>query len=337
MTEPIGTLSPTNGYEHDPSFTELVYAHYAWWQSTHQHPENGAEATRDYQDVLRRFEKSHGQLIHTYWCSQLESAVALSDTAPKHRWQSHQYEFHRASDWATKSQPAIAGLLHRCDDMAVHAQAVLTGVRQRICLQLVAASAAHLLSVVDGPHDPEEVAQVVELEQKRLDKTEKYYREAANGQAQMAYFGGMAAVAGVVAIVVPLVVGFLHWHSDRNSYVGLTSLLAGAIGAVVSVTQRINHGDFDLDYDVGRSYAFFLGGLRPIIGGAFAVVITYAITAGLLHLPIGAENATPDQRLGLLVVAFVAGFSERWAQDTITTAVPTKPPGGADSGEAATG
>jgi hypothetical protein len=336
VTEPM-TLGPANGTDHQPSFTELVYAHWAWWQATHDHPENGQAATIEYQDVLRRFEQTHGRLIHTYWCSHLESAVALSDTPPKRRWQGHQYGFHRASDWATKSQPAIAAQLHRCDDVAVHAQAVLTGVRQRICLQLVAASAAHLLSVVDGPHDQKEIRQVLSLERKRLDKVEKYYREAANGQAQIMYFAGMATVAGLLALFVPLLIWWQHWHSDRNSYIGLTALLAGSIGAVVSVTQRINHGDFDLDYDVGRGYAFFLGGLRPIIGGTLAVVITYAISAGLLHLPIGSDAATPHERLGLLVVAFVAGFSERWAQDTITTAVPTKPPEGADSGEAATG
>jgi hypothetical protein len=322
VTEPIRTLSPTNGYEHDPSFTELVYAHWAWWQSTHQHPGNGLEATREYQDVLRRFERSHGRLIHSYWCSHLESAVALSDTTPKHRWQSHRYGFHRASDWATKSQPTIAAELHRCDDVAVKAQAVLTGVRQRICLQLVAASAAHLLSVADGPHDPEAVKQVVDMEKARLDKIEKYYRQAANGQAQIAYFAGMAAVAATVALITPLLIWWQNWHT------GLTALVAGAVGALVSVTQRINHGDFDLDYDVGRGYAFFLGGLRPIIGGAFAVVITFAISAGLLHLPLSGNDPTTNQKLGLVVVAFVAGFSERWAQDTITSAVP-KPPGDA--------
>jgi hypothetical protein len=320
MAEPIRTLSPTNGYEHDPSFTELVYAHYAWWQSTHQHPGNGLEATREYQDVLRRFERSHGRLIHSYWCSHLESAVALSDSTPKHRWQSHRYGFHRASDWATKSQPTIAAQLHRCDDVAVKAQAVLTGVRQRICLQLVAASAAHLLSVADGPHPAEAVQQVVDMEKARLDKIEKYYRQAANGQAQIAYFGGMAAVAAVIALITPLLIWWQNWHT------GLTALVAGAVGALVSVTQRINHGDFDLDYDVGRGYAFFLGGLRPIIGGAFAVVITFAISAGLLHLPLSGNDPTTNQKLGLVVVAFVAGFSERWAQDTITSAVP-KPPG----------
>jgi hypothetical protein len=102
----------------------------------------------------------------------------------------------------------------------------------------------------------------------------------------------------------------------------VAALVAGAIGALVSVVQRINSGQFDLDYDVGRPYALFLGGLRPLIGGAFAMVITFAFTGGLLHLPVAENETKPDRRLALLVLSFLAGFSERWAQDTLVAAVP---------------
>ena len=77
-----------------------------------------------------------------------------------------------------------------------------------------------------------------------------------------------------------------------------------------------------LDYDVGRPYALFLGGLRPLIGGAFALAISFAFTGGLLHLPVAAGESSNDRRLALLVVSFLAGFSERWAQDTLAAAVP---------------
>jgi len=112
--------------------------------------------------------------------------------------------------------------------------------------------------------------------------------------------------------------------------------MAGALGAVVSVIQRINAGKFTLDYDVGRPYAMFLGGLRPLIGGAFGMAITFAFDGGLLHIPVAAAASTHDRRLALLVLAFVAGFSERWAQDTLTSVLPAAqrapaPPSGASS------
>ncbi len=307
--------------EHVPTFTELVYAHFAWWRELREEPAGAQAATAAYRDLLRRFEHGRGRVLHAYWCSELESAVALTEAPRSHRWQRRRLGFHRESDWATKQHPLVAAELHRCDELAVRAQEVLTGVRQRICLQLVTASAAHLLSLVDGPtaHGGHADKEILDRERQGLDKVEAFYRQAANGQAQITYFAGMAAVAAVVSLIAGLVLAS-GWKS------GVASLIAGSIGAVVSVIQRINSGDFELEYDVGRPYAFFLGGLRPLIGGALALVLTYAFTGGLLHLPVSSSDPSADERLALIVISFVAGFSERWAQDTLATAVP-KPPG----------
>jgi hypothetical protein len=67
------------------------------------------------------------------------------------------------------------------------------------------------------------------------------------------------------------------------------------------------------------------------------MVITFAFTGGLLHLPVSAGETTDHRRLALLVLAFLAGFSERWAQDTLTSVLPAvqraqAPPGSPSSG-----
>ena len=109
--------------------------------------------------------------------------------------------FHRESDWATQEAPEMADL-HHCDELAVKAKTVLTGVRQVICMQLVMACAAHLLSLVDArvTHDEARNAEALAREQKALAFAEEYYDDAANGQAQVSYFVGMAAVAAVIGI-----------------------------------------------------------------------------------------------------------------------------------------
>ncbi len=61
--------------------------------------------------------------------------------------------------------------------------------------------------------------------------------------------------------------------------------------------------------------------LRPLIGGVFAIAVAFAFDSGILHLPI-AQPDTEQKHLALIVVSFLAGFSERWAQDTLTTALP---------------
>jgi len=321
LVQPLAAADTEARAPYEPSFSELVYAHFAWWSSIRDTDAIHPHHARTYESLRRRFEEHHGRVVHAFWCSHIESAVALTEI-PRHGLHRSQLLFHRESDWATKAHPEIAAELHRCDDLAVRAQTILTGVRRRICLHLVAASAGHLLSLVDSSsgHDPAATAEALRSERAELRKTEAYYKQAANGQAQIAYFFGMALVTALIAATCGLTLAYNGWTA------GVAALIAGACGGVVSVVQRINAGDFDLDYDVGRPYAIFLGGLRPLIGGAFALAITFAFTSGIAHLPISARDPDADERLALLVVSFVAGFSERWAQDTLATATSfTKP------------
>lgn len=323
LIEPVSDVSPVRQVEaqfrgnaaNPPSFTELVYAHHDWWRARQAgRLDPAAEAI--YDAVLGAFQERHGQIVRAYWCGEIESAVALTER--KRRFRAPVFGFHRESDWATKSAPEVAAELHRCDELAVRANAVLTGVRQRICLELVVSCAAHLLSLVDaraGTADATQITAALEYEQAEMKKVKDYYCEAANGQAQLIYFGGISAVTVVIAAFATLWLT-IAWASP------VAALVAGSIGAVVSVIQRINSGSFQLDYDVGGPYAFFLGGLRPLIGGAFGMAITFAFDGGLLHLPVAASETTDDRRLALLVLAFLAGFSERWAQDTLTSILP---------------
>jgi len=336
MTELIQPLSDVGPVRHVPaqprasahpsSFSELVYAHYDWWRSRQAGTPDPAAAAA-YDSARAAFQARHGEIIRAYWCSHVESAVALTERKRLGGLRPPSFGFHRETDWATKNAPDVATQLHRCDELAVRANTVLTGVRQRICLELVVSCATHLLSLVDrrsGSEDEAQAAAALERERVAIDKVESYYCQAANGQAQLVYFGGIATVFLVIAGIATAWLT-ISWAAP------VAALVAGAAGAVVSVMQRINSGKFELEYDVGGPYAFFLGGLRPLIG-AFAMAITFAFDGGLLHLPVAAGESTHDRRLALLVLAFLAGFSERWAQDTLTSIVPpaAKPPAEAD-------
>ena len=327
LIEPMSDVSPVRQVEaksrgivgHLPTFAELVYAHHDWWRSR-QAGKLDPAAEAAYDAVLTAFKAQHGQIIRVYWCSEIESAVALTERKRFRGLRSPVFGFHRESDWATQTAPEVAAELHRCDELAVRANAVLTGVRQRICLELVVSCAAHLLSLVDtragaGAADEARTAAAVDLERAQMKKVKDYYCEAANGQAQLIYFGGIATVMVVIAAICTLWLS-LTWATP------IAALIAGAIGAVVSVVQRINSGSFELEYDVGGPYIFFLGGLRPLIGGAFAVAVSFAFDGGLLHAPVAAGESTDHRHLAVLVISFLAGFSERFAQDTLTAALP---------------
>jgi hypothetical protein len=315
-----GSVGPDNGATGGVvggcTFTELVYAHHGWRTSPAESRQGRAEEL--YRQTLHRFESTHGGVVRSYWCSHIESGVALTEK-PRRFPRRPQIVFHRESDWATKRAPEIAAELHRLDELAIRARAVLSGVREAICLHLVAAAAAHLLSLADeaaAPEHPRALDRSLAEESREIDEIEEYYNEAANGQAQIVYVGGMVAIAVLISVLGGLVLLLHH----KTFQITVVALIAGAIGAVISVIQRITNQSFQVDYDIGRPYAFFLGGLRPLIGGAFAIAITFIFDSGILHLPT--KNNLHDEHMALVVVGFLAGFSERWAQDTLATALP---------------
>jgi hypothetical protein len=94
-------------------------------------------------------------------------------------------------------------------------------------------------------------------------------------------------------------------------------LVAGALGAVVSVIARVNSGSFSLDSDIARGYTLFLGSLRPWIGSIFGLLIYFAVTSNFVQIFKVPTDET-DAFYFFCVLAFGAGFSERWAQDTLT-------------------
>ena len=315
--ETVTVVGQPTSDEHAVSFSELVYAHFDWWRDR-QAAGPDRTTTRAYDATRAAFERRHGEIVSAYWCSQVESAVALTEKKRRPAWRGPAWGFHREIDWATQNSPVVAAELHRCDELAVRANTVLTGVRQRICMQLVVACAAHLLSLIDagaGKTDEATTSAALNQERAAIKKAEAYYREAASGQAQMVYFGGMAAVTLILSIVATIWLA-IEWATP------MAALIAGAVGAVVSVIQRITSGHFALETDVG-GYPFFLGGLRPLIGGAFAMAISFAFVGGLLHLPVAANESSVNRHLALLTLGFIAGFSERWAQDTLTSILPT--------------
>jgi hypothetical protein len=327
MTPPAAT--PREGSEHRVTFPDLVRIHYRWRAIVSARSDASAAereaADAEYHAALATFEDEHGQLVSAYWCADFESAVALTAGKPSPRWLRRALsvapKFHRVSDWATKDDPEIAHLLHQCDELAIRSTEVLRGRARRICIQLVMTSACHLLSLVDARRiktSPEAHRAAVDAERRGLADVADDYRQAANGDAQLIYFGGMAVgVAALVLLYVGGGAGVLRVEQDVQDATIVGCLVAGALGAVVSVIARVNSGSFDLDADVARGYTLFLGALRPVIGSIFGVLTYFAVTSGFVELfKIPPEGI--KQFYFLCVIAFGAGFSERWAQDTLT-------------------
>jgi hypothetical protein len=102
----------------------------------------------------------------------------------------------------------------------------------------------------------------------------------------------------------------------------LLAALAGAVGSAVSIMVRLN--DFArLPFRRSDAHLLFLTGLfKPVIGMAFGVFVYAALQSGLIPVklpeqPSGGMDRAP---FFFLVVAFLSGFSERFAGDIASSA-----------------
>ena len=155
-------------------------------------------------------------------------------------------------------------------------------------------------------------------------------RRMAQRQGQLDYFWGMVGGAFLLALVIagvqflPALIpsAGLGWMATQLAVdPTLTPLLwlcpvIGGIGALVSVMQRMGSGTFALRDRAGAGALRRVGAFRPLIGAVFASVIVTILITGMVPVQLHA-SAEQNRILLYCVVAFFAGFSERWAQDML--------------------
>jgi hypothetical protein len=159
-----------------------------------------------------------------------------------------------------------------------------------------------------------ECENLAETTRAHLKEIEKYYRKAAARSGQIVYVGGV--LLGMVPMVV---LAFLAWllianAKDFNSPagIGLLCFSAGGVGAMVSVMSRMSTGRVQLDWEFGKDTLRTLGALRPFVGAVFGLITFLALKSGIVNLTAGDGSS-----YYYIVFAFVAGFSERFAQDML--------------------
>lgn len=141
-------------------------------------------------------------------------------------------------------------------------------------------------------------------------------------------------VRGMTAFLVLLVAAlalFYGWVVDTQTYARVAQLdilpdralvvgLAGAMGAVVSLLSRCVPPIGDRSRDT-RLHAVMNGFIRPGVGwlsGIFAYLVAGSglVSTSLLPPPVvDGAHLTPAEWAAFVVLAFVAGFSERWVSD----------------------
>jgi hypothetical protein len=261
-------------------------------------------------------------------------------------WREQRAEHHRAMQAASSSaihlepvlgQPAdwkAKEMLFRCMDLHYRALQYLTPKPRKICMRMIFGIVVALLGTLDVPPGigrgrpfSTNLAAVQSLEAE-LEQARRYYDRSAQRQAQVEYFTGM--VAGLVLLLVSLILlGQVAGAHLLNEPL-LAAPLAGGAGAVVSVMTRMTRDQLSLNYESGLTTIRLLGLIRPLLGALFGGALYLLLAGGLLTV---AQTPADETKLIYFYtgIAFLAGFSERWAQDVVTGKSPVQSSGSTGS------
>lgn len=350
-----GSLAEGNGAGSAPgehvSFSDVARAHFQWDVAT-----EGAkrtEAREDFHAKLSKFERQSGVVIvDAYWCQREASAVALAraeaqgEHRPGHarrflrRDETPDFRLYRVTDWVTGDMRKLADLLHDCDVLAIKAIWGLDGIQRAVVMQWLLSVEAHILGFLETDwRRAERATQRQEQSAPELDRLyrrvlaelnqiESYYQEAGMKHARLRYVQGMlllglpaVVVAALVFGVVFQVFGLMDFY-DESVRTFFACMAAGAIGAIMSVLVRMRRdGGFVVDHELGAAGVMQLGAYRPLIGAVFGIVISLLVQTFLV--PIDSNELSFEL---FVVVAFLAGFSERWAKVVLGGAMRTVHP-----------
>ena len=325
-----GSPPATNGNgTSDVSFPELVRAHHLREKSTD--PATG----ETFKQKLDDFQAASGQIVDAYWCREHASAVVLTrKEIPQHglfrRAPQVEYRLHRVSDWVfdQNQNHAIADLLHDSDILAIKAAHSLEGVSLPVVMQWLFLVDSHLLGFLERYRDEPCHPAVAELfeknERAELIRIEEYYFRAGEKWARMRYVEGMLGFGVVLVLVAALAAAgilALFGALDETEKVRgfYAALAAGGIGAVISVLMRMSgRGSFTIDHELSRREVMLVGAYRPLIGAVSGVIVYFLFQTPLM--PMEQDKLTIPF---YVVVAFLAGFSERWTKVVLSGAMRT--------------
>jgi hypothetical protein len=151
----------------------------------------------------------------------------------------------------------------------------------------------------------------------QITSAEQLFALSATQNAQSTYVNGMLLGSGALAIFCAAGGGLLYLF-EEPAVLGI-AFIGGAIGAVISVMQRLTKGNLELDFrEPGRRVRFF-GAVRPWIGAVFGLVIYALLESELLGFEVSAPNGVGPELAYFGVIGFFAGFNERFAQDVVST------------------
>jgi len=295
----------------EASAHELVKFYYG---TRHEDAEKSRLYREGYPFVHAAFERTHGRILSQFYARHSLRAVLLTDR--------DELEV----VWDGVQDPRLGSLLSEFDALLVRAHRLLKDEDRTLFAKSGFGLASRIFSDVDAADGRETSVPDAAVAGHRatFHRLTTFVEHAALRRARMRYVGGASVGFLLVALTV-----VLSWFTPQYSpgewlrvWLASGAAIGGGLGALLSVVQRLQSGNLEIDYGVGPDIVWWNGVIRPLVGVASSLVILVLIGAGWVPLPVP-EAVDPFD--WFTAIGFFAGFSERWARDTlsITPATPS--------------
>ena len=276
--------------------------------------------------LMDAYRKAHGEIEESFVAQNIDAGAVLLRTKTS-AGDALTVHVRYPPESVALVAPEFEETLWRCSALARKSKQLLRSTNARMVLRLMYSLIVYLLSVLDSQQGAPEAKRTQRIEkalataQEQLDLAQEQYIRSAIWGAQLAYCQGM--IFGLLALLVVLAgIGLLGTSIDETEFSRiLMTLGAGGVGALVSVMHRLTTDRLRLNPTAEHNSLRLLGGFRPVLGGILGLAVYVLISGDLLNISV--PSSSPIRTLYFLAgIAFLAGFSERLAQDTLTRATP---------------
>lgn len=274
----------------------------------------------------REFSKAHKGIEKDYWSKKPWAGCALTGDGYVHAVMNitepelvlYADHIHQLCRNAHRIFGASAHPSEKAEEDLKEAGEMLYSVLTRVIL-----TASVLADEYASPHERDDALAAVRVQWKAVRAS---VEEMIQRQARFEYFQGVG-LGALIAIPSIAVAGWAAVHFGTNQLNepsepgSLTAaIIGGAVGAVISVTQRMTANTLVVDFSAPKKHKIALGMLRPIVGAVFGAVTYFAIVGGLLAVQAKTGKDASVALAFFAIAGFAAGFSERFATDVLDRA-----------------
>jgi hypothetical protein len=293
------------------SFPDVAQAYYRCTDLLEADPKKQTENRPEFEKRIAQFIEGHGAPEQLYWCERARVAGVRTEMG------------YLCTTMMTEDVlgTPVDVLTNKCEALNKRAERELARADWLNWQDTLWVHITGVLSLADLHKQGADTASLVEELEAGITASERLLEERVQRRNRDRYLLGI--LIGTLTLL-PAGAALTFVAMDQLGYpdyppsVLVAAVIFGGLGGSVSVLSRVTYGRFRLDVS-GNVSSFVRGMARPVVGAVFALALFSLTVGGVLPLKV------PPSHSGRLFffagLGFIAGFSERFAEDQFRGAV----------------